>query len=101
MRPLKRLEQLNTSDNLWVYILKILEKSPTHAYAIRNEIEELFGFRPGTMTAYKVLYLLRKEGLVSKTRDGRKRVYAITDRGRRELKAALKFYSGILKMLEK
>lgn len=101
MHPLKRLEHLNTKENLWIYILKILEKSPTHAYTIRKEIHGRYGFRPGTMTAYKVLYLLRKEGFVTKARDGRKRVYTITEKGRRNLSGAIKFYRERVRMLER
>jgi len=89
---LNRLKELNTKECLWVYILRILRDKPVHAYLIRSEIEKRFGFKPGTMTAYKVLYLLSRTNLVQKTREGRKKVYKITPKGRQELLNAIKFY---------
>ncbi len=89
---LSRLVELNTKECLWAYILRILKDKPMHAYLIRSEIEKRFGFKPGTMTAYKVLYLLSRAGLVKKSQEGRKRVYKITPKGRQELAEAVKFY---------
>ncbi len=100
MKPLQRLESLNTKDCLWVYILRILREKPMHAYLIRSEIERRFGFRPGTMTAYKVLYLLGKSGLAEKTREGRRKIYRITPKGSLELENAVEFYKGQARILE-
>lgn len=100
MKPLQRLESLNTKDCLWVYILRILRDKPMHAYLIRSEIERKFGFRPGTMTAYKVLYLLGKSGLVKKFQEGRRKIYSMTPKGRLELANAVEFYKGQAKILE-
>ena len=100
MKPSDRLEKLNTKDCLWVYILRILREKPMHAYLIRSEIERKFGFRPGTMTAYKVLYLLGRSGLVNKTQEGRRKIYKVTSKGRLELDNAVEFYKGQVKILE-
>ena len=97
--PLKRLMELNTKECLWIYILRILKDNPAHAYLIRREIEKRFGFRPGTVTAYKVLYLLKRKGYVEKTKTGRRVVYRITRLGRDELKNALVFYRERIKLL--
>lgn len=99
MDPHHRLMELNTTECLWIYILRILCDEPTHAYIIRNEINSRFGFRPGIMTAYKVLYLLHKGGYVTKTRSGRKRVYAITEKGKKELSKARSYYHRLSKVL--
>jgi DNA-binding PadR family transcriptional regulator len=98
--PLKRLTVLNTRDCLWVYILRILAEKPLHAYAIRKEIRERYGFTPGTVTAYKVLYLLRKSGHVEKRQQGRINIYSITDRGRKDLEKARRFYTKMAKTLK-
>jgi DNA-binding PadR family transcriptional regulator len=98
--PLERLIELNTKDCLWIYVLRILEDGPTHAYAIRKEIEKRFGFRPGTVTAYKVLYLLSRKGLVKKASKGRQKVYEITPRGRKALDSASGFYRTRIKALQ-
>ena len=97
--PLERLRFLNTKDCLWVYILRVLQDGPTHAYVVREEIDKRFGFRPGTVTAYKVLYLLSKSGYVKKTVSGRQKVYALTPAGRKALKDAIGFYKSRVKAL--
>ena len=95
-KHLKRLEKLNTTECLWVYILKILANSgPSHAYVLRRQIEDKFGFRPGTVTAYKVLYDMQKMGLVTKRKSGMKRIYEITPKGTSDLKKAAVFYKGL------
>lgn len=98
--PLKRLMELNTKDNLWVYVLRILADEPMHAYAFRDEVKKRYGFLPGTVTAYKVLYLLRKGGYVDKQTQGRQKIYSITPKGRKALKEASDFYKERVRMLE-
>jgi DNA-binding PadR family transcriptional regulator len=99
--PLRRLREINTRDCLWTYVLRILEDGPMHAYAIRSEIEKRFGFKPGNVTSYKVIYLLSRSGFVSKRKEGRKVVYAITKRGRESLKGAVDFYKERIRLLSK
>lgn len=99
--PLNRLKEMNTRECLWIYILKILSEKPTHAYAIRKIIHERFGFRPGTVTAYKVLYLLDRGGFVDKRPTGRQKVYTVTPEGRRILREATAFYRERARLLEK
>jgi DNA-binding PadR family transcriptional regulator len=97
--PYDRLVKLNTKECLWVYVLKILSEKDEHAYTMRKEIAERFGFNPGTMTAYKVLYLLTLGGYVRARQDGRRNVYTITDKGREMLDKAVKFYHTQAKVL--
>jgi DNA-binding PadR family transcriptional regulator len=97
--PFVKLERNNTYDCLWPYILRILRERPMHAYVLRGEIETRFGFRPGNVTAYRVLYSLKKRGYVEKTKDGMKQVYNITPKGRKLLKDAARFYRGRAGML--
>ena len=90
----KRLHDLNTKGCLWMYILRILFDGETHAYSIRGKIAERYGFSPGTVTAYRVLYHLSSKGLVEKRVIGRRKVYRITKPGREALKDAVSFYKG-------
>jgi len=98
--PLKRLRKLNTTDCLWIYVLRILKDGPMHAYALRKAIHDRFDFMPGTVTAYKVLYLLTRSGMVKKKQAGRQVVYTITDKGENSLKEAIDFYSERAKVLK-
>jgi DNA-binding PadR family transcriptional regulator len=97
--PLSRLAELNTKDCLWIYVLRILQDGPRHAYVIRREISERFGFEPGMVTAYKVLYLLSKSGFVKKSVSGRQKIYALTPAGRKALREAIAFYKSRVKAL--
>ena len=95
----EKLKENNTIDCLYPYILRILSEKPTHAYVLRKDIEKKFGFRVGPVTAYKVLYLLKKEGLVEKTQKGRTKVYRLTSEGEKELQNVLEFYRERIKLL--
>ena len=97
--PLKRLKELNTRECLWLYILSILKDKPMHAYALRKEIHERFGFRPGTVTAYKVLYLLSRDGMVEKKVNGRQKIYSVTEKGSKMLEDAVDFYRERVRLL--
>lgn len=100
-REIARLRRNLTLENLWMYILKILLDREMYAYALQDEVEKRFGFRPGKITVYKVLYLLKKHGFVQvrkETVGGRvRKYYATTSKCRQELKKA----SSILKKTAK
>lgn len=75
--------------HLRLYLLSLLADEPMHGYELILALEERFGgtYTPSAGTIYPRLAKLEEEGLVSKTADGRKTVYAITDAGRAELAA--------------
>jgi DNA-binding PadR family transcriptional regulator len=99
MKPLERLIKLNTKENLWIYVLKVVEKEHHHGWEFPDIIEKEFGFKPGTITPYRVLYSLEAEGLVRSTFDDRRRVYEITDKGKEELKNIKSFYEDLIKKI--
>ncbi len=72
---------------LRLYLLSILAGSPMHGYELIQALEERFGgtYIPSAGTIYPRLAKLEDEGLVTKSTDGRKTVYTITDAGRAEL----------------
>ncbi|MCX6798907.1 MAG: PadR family transcriptional regulator [Candidatus Diapherotrites archaeon] len=84
---------------LWIYILALLRKKPSHAYVLRKEIEKKFGFLPGNVSAYVVLYKLQSRGFVSAKEDGNRTVYSITSDGKKLLVEAKKELQGTLKRL--
>ena len=100
MLPIERLKKSNTKENLWLYILFLLKNEKTHAWKLRSLIEEKFGFKPGQITAYRVLYRLEKEGFVKSKMEERRRIYKITKRGEQGLASAKKFYKDILNKLD-
>jgi len=100
MKPFQRLKNYNTSGNLWIYILSLLKEKQVHAWLIQSLIEENFGFKPGRITAYRVLYRLEKEGFVKSQTQKRRRIYKITKKGEKELERAKKFYKELLNKLD-
>lgn len=70
-----------------LYLLQALEGGARHGYDIIASLDEQFGgsYRPSPGTVYPRLERLLRDGLVSVTREGRKRMYSLTDAGRAEL----------------
>ena len=100
MLPIKRLEKSNTKENLWIYILYLLQKKSTYGWEILDLIEKKFKFKPGRITPYRVLYRLEKNNFVKSKMKERRRMYQITKKGEEELKRAKEFYEEILKKLK-
>jgi DNA-binding PadR family transcriptional regulator len=75
--------------HLRLYLLRLLVERPMHGYEIIQALTDESGgtYAPSAGTIYPRLGKLEKEGLVTKTADGRKTVYTITDAGRAELEA--------------
>jgi DNA-binding PadR family transcriptional regulator len=75
--------------HLRLYLLSLLDEQPMHGYDLIQALGDRFGgtYVPSAGTIYPRLAKLEEEGLVTKSVDGRKTVYAITDAGRAELAA--------------
>lgn len=77
--------------HLRLYVLSLLAESESgmHGYEFMQALSDRFGgtYVPSAGTIYPRLSKLEEEGLVTKTSDGRKTVYAITPAGRAELAA--------------
>jgi DNA-binding PadR family transcriptional regulator len=72
---------------LRLYLLKLLDEAPRHGYEIIRLLEERFQglYAPSAGTVYPRLAKLEKEGLVTHSTEGGRKVYSITDVGRAEL----------------
>ncbi|MFT2818329.1 PadR family transcriptional regulator [Leifsonia sp. A12D58] len=75
--------------SLRLYLLSLLAEQPRHGYELIQALSDRFGgtYSPSAGTIYPRLSKLEEEGLVTKSTDGRKTVYEITDAGRAELAA--------------
>jgi len=96
MLPMERLQKSNTKENLWIYILSLLKERELYGWEIRSLIEKNFDFRPGLITPYRVLYRLQGDGFVKSELKERRRIYKITEKGKKELEKAKNFYREIL-----
>ena len=101
--PVDRLKEKTTKENLWLYILSILEEKDAYGYALRENIIKKFGFKPGNVTAYRVLYSLKRNNFVETFEEevnGRKRkYYKITKMGEEELSKGKELLTKILASL--
>ena len=83
--------------DLRLYLLFLLSEEPRHGYDIMQALSDRTGgtYTPSAGTIYPRLAKLEEEGLVTKTVDGRKTIYEITDAGRAELDARAGDLEGI------
>ncbi len=98
-RPVLRLERTLTQGNLWLYVLSLLKNRDTYAYVTREQIEKKFGWKPGLIMSYVVLYKLESEGLITSKFKGRRKYYALTAKGRATLNEGKKLIVRIAKKL--
>jgi len=73
--------------DLRLYLLSLLDESPRHGYDLMQALSDRTGgtYTPSAGTVYPRLAKLEEEGLVTKTVEGRKTVYEITEAGRAEV----------------
>ncbi len=103
--PSERFEDALTKDNLWIYILTLLEKETLYPYEIREKIKKQFGFYPGNVTAYIVIKKLESEGYIRLVRvlkesGPNRKYYKITHKGKKELEKAKEIYKRMKKFFE-
>lgn len=89
---IKRLKEKTGIDLLWIYILSLLKKESCHPYLLRKKISDEFGFMPGNVTVYVVLYKLKARNFVNSKQKENKVVYSITKKGISLLKEAEKLF---------
>ncbi|MGK3952090.1 PadR family transcriptional regulator [Microbacterium sp. I2] len=83
--------------DLRLYLLNLLDEGPRHGYDIMQALSDRTGgtYTPSAGTIYPRLAKLEEEGLVTKSVDGRKTVYAITEAGHAEVEARAGELEGI------
>ena len=83
--------------DLRLYLLSLLEEGPRHGYDLMQALSDRTGgtYTPSAGTIYPRLAKLEEEGLVTKSVDGRKTVYEITEAGRAEVAARAGDLEGI------
>lgn len=93
-KPLQRLRRKTTKENLWIYLLTLLEERPMYAYELKKSVKDRFGFEVGRASSYVILYKLKNKGYVKTEwrKEGRNRkYYLLTEKGRRLLEKGRKY----------
>ena len=85
--PRRRRRQWFESGDMKYVILKLLKDKPSHGYEVMKELEDqLRGcYSPSAGTVYPTLQWLEDEGLVTSREVEGKKIYEVTDAGRRFL----------------
>ena len=92
-KPIKRLKNLLTSGNLWLYILSLIKRDgKLYAYNLDSEIEKEFFFKPSKVMTYVVLYKLEDEKLIKSEFVKRRKYYSLTKKGEETLKSAKDYF---------
>ncbi|MFH2106412.1 MAG: PadR family transcriptional regulator [Candidatus Micrarchaeota archaeon] len=98
--PAKRLRQALTVGNIWLYILSLIKsKKEVYAYSLVTDIELKFGFKPGRVMIYLVLYKLEGEKIIESTFKERRKYYKMTAKGQETLNLAKKYLAALAKKL--
>ena len=101
MLPFARLAKIEYKiENLWIYILFLLKERVVYGWEIPSLIEKKFGFKTGKITPYRVLYRLEQTGFVKSKAEKKRRIYHITEKGKKELELAKEFYREIIKKID-
>ncbi len=100
-KALARLRRKITVENLWMYIVRILEKyGPMKAYEIKKKLVEEYGIKPATITVYIVVYKMRRENLLETVEVGGETLYRPTEKGLKALREAKAILDWARKALE-
>ena len=68
-------------------ILRLLKDKPMHGYEVMRALEEESGgmYKASAGSVYPTLQMLEDQGFVTSQEDGGKKVYSVTDEGRKHL----------------
>ncbi len=101
-KPLERLRKKLRVENLYIWILILLQEEKKYAYELKNEIKERFGFAPATVTSYAVLYKLNREGYVETITQNpfpNRKYYQITPKGEKLIEETKKVFKELYQEL--
>ncbi|QKQ98365.1 hypothetical protein GKQ38_02450 [Candidatus Nanohaloarchaea archaeon] len=75
------MTEINLSNVNRLYTVLLLKSDERHGYELMDRIEELTGNRPSSSHIYPFLSKLVDNNLVEERKDGRKKVYSLTEEG--------------------
>ncbi|WP_069808249.1 PadR family transcriptional regulator [Vulcanisaeta thermophila] len=76
-RALDRLVSKLTRENLWIYIVRLLQERPMYGYEIAKEVRERFHVRVTNVGVYVVLYKMERDGLIESFESGGSKMYRL------------------------
>ena len=99
-KPIRRLKNLLTTGNLWLYLLSLIKRDgKLYAYNLDSEIEKEFFFKPSKVMVYIVLYKLENEGMIVSKFEERRKYYSLTKKGEETLASAKEYFKVLAEKL--
>jgi PadR family transcriptional regulator PadR len=99
-KALRRFVDKLTRENLWIYVLRLLQEGPKQDSEIRDTMNRRFGFEPTGVTSHTILYKMVRDGLVEVKKGNGKsdqRHYEITSDGERAMQSAKVILTNLIK----
>jgi PadR family transcriptional regulator PadR len=99
-KALRRFVDKLTRENLWIYVLRLLQEGPKQDSEIRDMMNRRFGFEPTGVTSHTILYKMVRDGLVEVEKGrGRsdERCYKISNDGERAMQSAKVILTNLIK----
>jgi len=104
-RILKKMHERIIKNFMDIIILAELRNGPLSGYDVISFIHNKFHLLVSSGTVYSLLYSLERNGLIEGTWNERKRVYKLTEKGRKTIETVLSandkiknFITGLLKV---
>ncbi|MCW4044340.1 MAG: PadR family transcriptional regulator [Candidatus Bathyarchaeota archaeon] len=88
-RILKRMHERMIKNFMDIIIMAELLKSPLSGYDVISYIHSKFNLLVSSGTVYSLLYSLERNELVEGTWDEKKRIYRLTDKGKKTIETIL------------
>lgn len=76
------MEEVNLSNVNRLLTVILLESEERHGYELMDRIEKITGERPSSSHIYPFLSKLVDKGLLEERKEGRKKVYSLTEEGK-------------------
>ena len=82
---LKDLRKRTIKNFMDIYILGQLQENPLSGYDIIGIVHSRFDVLVSSGTIYALLYSLERDGMIKGVQDQRKRVYELTEKGKKAI----------------
>jgi len=98
---LKDLRKRTIKNFMDIFVLKQLQENPLSGYDIIGLIHKKFHVLISSGTVYSMLYSLERDSLIKGIQDKRRRIYELTEKGERTIRAVMQANGEIQNCLKK
>ena len=96
---LEKVQRRVIQDFMDIFILAEMKKGSLSGYDVIGMVQKRFGILVSSGTVYSLLYSLERDGWIRGVWNERKRVYELTEKGKRDMKVIAKVNEEVQKFL--